>query len=275
MTMSGSTVQSMRCCLLTCGNRCRGAFSLVELLVVIGIVVVLMGILVPALTSVRASARKIACRSNLNQIGVAIHLYSVEYNDSIPVGPTAPPFLSPADFYPSTGAPTSLVSLRNGKPVGLGLLLRDHLSQQPKVLFCPGPDQHISVDAELANVGVRQAQCSYYYRHASVTRLFDSPTVPLPHRVALSNLGQNRNGRPVRALAIDTQFLCASDLAQFNVKPRTHHRERFANILFSDGHVVSCPNADGRFTIDLRDSTQIRDAFNKILEVLERGDEEQ
>jgi prepilin-type N-terminal cleavage/methylation domain-containing protein len=273
--MFGSKVQSMMGCLLTCGNRRRGAFTLVELLVVIGIVAVLMGILIPALTSARASARKIACMSNLGQIGRAIHLYSVEYNDSIPIGPKAPPFLSPADFYPSTGAPTSLVSLQNGKPVGLGLLLRDHLSQQPKVLFCPDPDQHISVDAELANVGVRQAQCSYYYRHASVTRLFDSPTDPLPHHVALTNLGQNRNGRPVRALVIDTQFLCSSDLAAFNVKPRTHHRERFANILFSGGHAISCRNADGRFTVDCRDSAQIRDAFNRILEVLERGDEEQ
>lgn len=273
--MSESTVRPMRGCLLACGNRRRGAFTLVELLVVIGIVGVLMGVLVPALTSARASARKIACMSNLSQIGKAIHLYSVEYNDSIPVGPKAPPFLSPADFYPSTGTPTSLVSLRNGKPVGLGLLLQAHLSQQPKVLFCPDPDHHLSVDDELANIGVQQAQCSYYYRHASVTRLFDSHTEPPPHHVPLTNLGRNRNGRPVRALAIDTQFLCPPDLAEFNVKPRTHHREKFANILFSDGHASSRPNADGRFTVDVRDYAEIRDAFNKILEVLERADEEQ
>ncbi|MCJ7674174.1 MAG: prepilin-type N-terminal cleavage/methylation domain-containing protein, partial [Sedimentisphaerales bacterium] len=70
-----------------------GAFTLVELLVVIGIVAVLMGVLVPALASGRASVRKIACLSNLSQIGVAIHSYAVEYNDSIPFGPQAPPFL--------------------------------------------------------------------------------------------------------------------------------------------------------------------------------------
>ena len=275
MMMSGSTVQPLMGCLLTRSNRRHGAFTLPELLVVIGIAAVLMGVLIPALASARASALKIGCMSNLSQIGRAIHLYSVEYNDSIPIGPIAPPFLSPADFYPSTGAPTSLVSLRNGEPVGLGLLLREHLSQQPKVLFCPDPDQYISADAELANVGVRQAQCSYYYRHASVTRLFDSPTDPPPRHIALTNLGQNRNGRPIRALAIDTQFLCPSDLAEFNIKTRTHHRERFANILLSDGHVASCPNGDGSFTVDLRDQTQIRDAFNKILEVLEHGDEVQ
>jgi prepilin-type N-terminal cleavage/methylation domain-containing protein len=259
---------------LSRGGRQYGGFTLIELLVVMAVVSILMAVLVPALASARAWARKVACMSNLSQIGMAIHSYSVEYNDSIPIGPTAPPFLSPTDFYPSTGAPTSLVSLKDGKPVGLGLLLAEYLSRQPKVIFCPDPDQYISADIELANVGVRQAQCSYYYRHASVTRLFDSHTEPAPHRVALSNLGQNRNGRPVRALAIDTQFLCSSDLADFNVKPHTHHRQRFADILFSDGHVVSCSNGDGRFTVDLRDYSEIRNAFNKILDVLEQADED-
>lgn len=259
---------------LSHGSLRHRGFTLIELLVVMAIVALLMAVLVPALASARASARKIACMSNLSQIGMAIHSYSVEYDDSIPIGPTAPPFLSPADFYPSTGAPTSLVSLRNGKPVGVGLLLAEHLSRQPKVIFCPDPDQHISADTELANVGVRQAQCSYYYRHASVTRLFDSHTDPPLHHVALSNLGRNRNGRPVRALAIDTQFLCSSDLADFNVKPHTHHRQKLANILSCDGHVISCRNADGRFTVDLRDHGDIRNAFSKILDVLEQADEE-
>lgn len=84
--------------------------------------------------------------SNLRQIGMAIHLYAGEYNDSIPIGPIAPPFLSPTDFYPSTGAPTSLISLRNGAPVGLGLLLRDYLSRQPKALFCPNTNARFTVD---------------------------------------------------------------------------------------------------------------------------------
>jgi len=212
--------------------------------------------------------------ANLRQMGIAVHSYASEYDNSIPIGPIAPPFLSPADFYPSTGAPTSLISLRNGDPVGLGLLLRNHLSQQPRVLFCPDSDQRVSAEAELANVGVRQAQCSYYYRHASVTRLFDSASDPAPKRIALSNLGRNRNGRPIRALAMDTQFLCPASLASFNVKPHTHHRQKAVNVLFSDGGVTSCLNTDSRFTVDLLEYSQIRDAFSKILQVLERADEE-
>jgi hypothetical protein len=212
--------------------------------------------------------------SNLRQVGIAIHAYAGDYDNSIPIGPIAPPFLSPSDFYPSTGAPTSLISLRSGAPVALGLLLRGYLARESKALFCPDPDQRVSPDDELANVGIRQAQCSYYYRHASVTRLFDSSTDPPPKRIALSNLGRNRNNCPIRALAIDTQFLCPADLAQFNVNPRTHHGQKFVQMLFSDGGVTSCRNADGRFAVDVLNHSQVPKAFDKILEVLERADKE-
>jgi prepilin-type processing-associated H-X9-DG protein len=271
------TVQIMMARLLAGGNRGHRAFTLVELLVIIGIVAVLMGVLIPALTSARASAGKMACLSNLRQIGTAVHAYANDNRGNIPFGPKAPPFLSPADFYPSTGAVTSLISLRNGAPVGLGLLLQGYLSEQPRVLFCPDPDQHVSAKTELAKVGTGQAQCSYYYRHASVTRLFDDPSGPETpwDRIAIANLGRNRNGQPVRALAVDTMFLCPPELADFSVRPRTHHRQRFANILFSDGRVASRSNADGRFTVDVRDFSQLRNAFSNILEVLERADEEQ
>ena len=254
---------------------CRLAFTLVELLIVIAILAILAALLLPSLNSARHKGLKAACLSNLRQIGLAIHAYAGDNNGRIPYGPKAPPFTSAGNFYPSTGAPTSLVSLQNGAPVGLGLLLQEHLANQPKALFCPGSDQLVDAAAELARVGTNQAQCSYYYRHAGATNLFDPPNAspPLEH-LALDHLGNNRQGLPIRALAMDTLFLCPPDLALFNIKPRTHHRQQFVDILFADGHAVSRPNRNDRFVVDLRNYAEIRDAFNKILGVLEQADAE-
>ena len=254
----------------------RRAFTLIELLVVIAILAILMALLLPAVASAREKGLRTACLSNLHQMGIAIQAYASDYDGKIPYGPKAPPFTSPFDLYPSTGAPTSLISLGTGAPVGLGLLLKEHLCNQPKALFCPSSDQPLDATAQLANVGVRQAQCSFYYRHAGNTQLFDNPnvSVPTPDHIKLDDLGRNRNGVPIRALVIDTQFLCDSGMATFGVTPSTHHHQRAADILFSDGHALSRPNAGDRFVVDLRNTAEIRTAFDKILKVLEQADTE-
>jgi prepilin-type processing-associated H-X9-DG protein len=122
-------------------------------------------------------------------------------------------------------------------------------------------------------VGISQAIGSYYYRHGGTTHLFDPPNAQPPQHIRLESLGLNRKGHPIRALAIDSNFLVPQELEAFNVRSRTHHERKAANIVFADGHVRSESNRDGRYTVDVRDFSQVRQSFDKILQVLETADQ--
>lgn len=245
--------------------------ALIELLVMIAVVMITLGLLLPSLAMARRTARRVVCATHEKSIGVAIHTYADDMDGSIPYGPRSEPS-SIADFYVIDGMVTSQFSLlREGKAVGVGLLVGSYLSRRPESLFCPDTDQPFDADRELARFGQTQAVSSYFYRHGSNTLAsLSQPPDTWDDHTQLQQLGTNRNGGAVRALLIDQNFVVGLPVLAFNIVTRTNHQQRFTNALFADGHVETLNNRDDQYTVYVGNS--FYEGPEKILAVLEKAD---
>ena len=129
----------------------RRAFTLIEVLVVIGILGLLLGLLAPSLSKARGQARLTSCATNLHQVGVAMIAYMQDNRDRMPH----------VSMMPSIGpAPVS-----GDKSIYLAEVLKRHL-KSPQALSCPD-DRPGKTERLAPNVGLsffQSERSSYEYR---------------------------------------------------------------------------------------------------------------
>ena len=70
---------------MACRYRARGAFTLVEVLVVISIVGVMVALLIPSLMQAREAARRVLCSSNLRGMGTMVFTYAADNRESVAI----------------------------------------------------------------------------------------------------------------------------------------------------------------------------------------------
>jgi prepilin-type N-terminal cleavage/methylation domain-containing protein len=125
-------------------RRFRKAFTLVELLVVIGIIAILVGILLPTLGRAREAGMRTQCLSNLRTVYQMMKIYEVQYKGACTLGVGASPGATPTiahanNYFITRYAAADSHPGTNIRYIGIGLLLPANIIKEGegRIFYCP------------------------------------------------------------------------------------------------------------------------------------------
>jgi prepilin-type processing-associated H-X9-DG protein/prepilin-type N-terminal cleavage/methylation domain-containing protein len=254
-------------------TRCR-AFTLVELLVVIGIIGLLVGLLLPALNKARVISRTAYCLSNLRTIGFAMAMYEDEKKGYFPYPVTSqgkPPGASDTvsdetDVWFNAIDPYLQRIQTDSSRKGVAAD-RTYSRIKQCIVWQDFPDLHGAAGTSEGSLGetARTFKMNAYLRHGDYTEPIPATTgsifakvtdvrhaenfVLIGDGVSLDFTGDVPNQR-------DSEDFCMGVNDHVDTYPALRHNGR-ANILFVDGHAISLLLATTTFNLSFTPKSPI------------------
>jgi len=140
-----------------------GAFTLVELLVVVAIIAILAALLLPVIAKSKEHGKSAACLSNLHQIGIALQLYTQDHDNKMPVMFDA---LISTNGMPVTNSAT------------MDLVLSNYLGNA-HVLLCPSDNKNLFVQTGSSYAWNTLINCQDADHFVVFAMDFDPHNIPL------------------------------------------------------------------------------------------------
>jgi prepilin-type N-terminal cleavage/methylation domain-containing protein/prepilin-type processing-associated H-X9-DG protein len=227
----------------------RSGFTLVELLVVVGIMAILIAVLMPALQKVKEQANAVVCASNLRQIGAAFLMYARENKEKFPYHADWSPPQPPDWIHWQPGAGRDPNNLTASSPIV------KYMDSGKGIFLCPSDDPNFRTRFDTQRMGpvryaysytlngwmasngpispritkVRNSSGKMLVLEEDELSLDDGHFLPtFANHPTVPNLLGTRHNRPRRK---DWQRWIAQDI---KVRP---DRDERGNVVFVDGHV--------------------------------------